>query len=75
MVSRDTQQVQRMELWLDFAQCGISGTEQKLARLCAWVLAADKSGQDYGLRLNGLQIAPGHGEAHKKQCLEALALY
>ena len=75
MVSRDTQQVQRMELWLDFAHCGVVGTEQKLARLCAWVLAAEKSGQDYGLRLNGLQLPPSHGEAHKKQCLEALALF
>ena len=75
LVSRDTQQVQRLELWLDFAQCGVSGTEQKLSRLCAWVLAADKLGQDYGLRLGGLTLPPGHGEAHKKQCLEALALF
>jgi uncharacterized protein (DUF58 family) len=75
LVSRDTQQVQRLEMWLDFAHCGMSDTEQKLSRLCAWVLAADKLGQDYGLRLGGLTLAPGHGEAHKKQCLEALALF
>jgi uncharacterized protein (DUF58 family) len=29
----------------------------------------------YGLRLAGVEIAPQHGEAHKKACLQALALY
>jgi hypothetical protein len=29
---------------------------------------------DYGLRLPGLVIAPAGGEAHKRRCLEALAL-
>jgi hypothetical protein len=38
------------------------------------VLQADKLGLDYGLRLPGVSIAPGEGEAHKRRCLEALAL-
>jgi hypothetical protein len=38
------------------------------------VLQGDKLGQDYGLRLPGQEIAPGAGEAHKRRCLEALAL-
>ena len=71
LVSRDTLQAQRHELWLDFAQCGVAGHE---ARLAAWVLQADKLGQDYGLRLPGQQVPPGTGEAHKRRCLEALAL-
>ncbi len=74
LVSRDTQQAQRWELWLDFAQAGHLDTEGKLSRLCAWVLQADKLGVDYGLRLPGRQIKPGSGEAHRRQCLEALAL-
>lgn len=74
LVVRDTQQAQRHELWLDFMQAGTGGAEQKLSRLCAWVLAADKLALDYGLRLPALQIKPGSGEAHKRQCLEALAL-
>jgi uncharacterized protein (DUF58 family) len=74
LVVRDTQQAQRHELWLDFMQAGAGGKEQKLSRLCAWVLAADKLALDYGLRLTGLEIKPGCGEAHKRQCLEALAL-
>ena len=73
LVSRDTEQAQRYELWLDFAQAGTGGTEQRLSRLTAWVLQADKLALDYGLRLPGQQIAPASGEAHKRRCLEALA--
>ena len=74
LVVRDTQQAQRYELWLDYAQAGTGDTEQKLSRLCAWVLGADKLALDYGLRLPALEIKPSSGEAHKRQCLEALAL-
>ena len=74
LVVRDTQQAQRHELWLDFAQAGTGDIEQKLSRLCAWVLSADKLALDYGLRLPSLEIKPACGEAHKRQCLEALAL-
>jgi uncharacterized protein (DUF58 family) len=74
LVSRDTMQAQRYELWLDFAQAGQSDREQRLSRLAAWVLQADKLGQDYGLRLPGQEIKPSSGEAHKRRCLEALAL-
>ena len=75
LVSRDAQQAQQFELWLDFAHTGISNTEHKLSRLCAWVLEADKRSLDYGLRLPGLEIKPSTGLAHKKRCLEALALH
>ena len=74
LVVRDTAQANAHELWLDFMQAGSSSTEHKLSRLCAWVLAADKLGAIYGLRLPSLSIPPASGEAHKRQCLEALAL-
>jgi uncharacterized protein (DUF58 family) len=74
LVVRDTQHAQRHELWLDLAQAGTGGIEQKLSRLCAWVLRADQMGLDYGLRLPAVDIPPGSGEVHKRQCLEALAL-
>jgi uncharacterized protein (DUF58 family) len=74
LVSRDTQQAQRHELWLDFAQAGSLGTEHRLSRLCAWILQAEREGLDYGLRLPGIEIKPGQGEGHKRQCLEALAI-
>jgi uncharacterized protein (DUF58 family) len=73
LISRDSQQAQRYELWLDYAQTGHGDPEHKLSRLAAWVLRAERLGQDYGLRLPGRQIAPGSGEAHKRHCLEALA--
>ncbi len=74
LVSRDTQQAQRYELWLDYAACSPTEHEAKLSRLSAWVLAADKLGTDYGLRIPGREIKPSSGEAHKRACLEALAL-
>ena len=74
LVSRDAQQAQQFELWLDFAHAGVFDTEHKLSRLCAWVVEADKRSLDYGLRLPGLEVKPASGLAHKKRCLEALAL-
>ena len=79
LVSRDAQHAQRFELWLDLAHAGMGnaagGLEAHLSRLCAWVLLADKKGLLYGLRLPGQDIAPGSGDAHRHQCLQALALY
>ena len=74
LVSRDTMQAQRLELWLDFQQCGVAEREARLSRLAAWVLQADRLGVDYGLRLPAQQIRPAGGEAHRRRCLEALAL-
>lgn len=74
LVSRDTQQAQRYELWLDYAHAGHQDIEHKLSRLAAWIVQADRLGLDYGLRLPGQVIQPAGGEAHKRRCLEALAL-
>jgi uncharacterized protein (DUF58 family) len=74
LVSRDTQQSQRHELWLDTATAGRLDPEQALSRLCAWVLVADRLNIDYGLRVPGREVSPGRGEAHKRRCLQALAL-
>ena len=73
LVVRDAEKAQRHELWLDFRQAGSLDTEQKLSRLCAWVLQADRLGLDYGLRLPGREVAPDCGALHKRRCLEALA--
>ena len=74
LIVRDTQQAQQKELWLDFMQAGSGDIERKLSRLCAWVLQAERLGLAYGLRLPAHEIKPASGEAHKRQCLEALAL-
>jgi uncharacterized protein (DUF58 family) len=84
LVSRDTQQLQHLELWLDLTHTGLgaapgatgdaSRLEQQLSRLCAWVLLAEKLGLQYGLRLVGVEVRPGSGEVHQRNCLQALAL-
>ena len=64
------------ELWLDarFLPSGLT-LEQTLSRLAGWVLAADRAGAHYGLRLPGVAIPPARGEMHRAACLQALALY
>ncbi len=63
------------ELWLDWARLPQFGVEQRLSRLAGWVLEAERSGMQYGLRLPGVEIAPGRGEAQRAACLQALAVY
>jgi len=64
------------ELWLEWRQLPASlGLERRLSRLAGWVLAAERSGASYGLRLPGVEIAPRRGDGHCAACLQALALY
>ncbi|MCX7143301.1 MAG: DUF58 domain-containing protein [Proteobacteria bacterium] len=64
------------ELWLAWDQLPESmDLESRLSRLTRWVLAADKDGLRYGLRLPGVLLAPDSGEAHRLTCLRELALY
>jgi uncharacterized protein (DUF58 family) len=64
------------ELWLDLRELPAAlGLEARLSRLTGWVLAAERGGAHYGLRLPGTELAPARGDAHRNACLEALALY
>ena len=63
------------EVWLDWHQFGTVAVEDRLSRLCQWVLDAEKEGVAYGLSIPGCQIEIGQGEIHKASCLEALALF
>jgi uncharacterized protein (DUF58 family) len=64
------------ELWLDWRLLPAAlGLEQRLSRLAGWVLAAERAGAFYGLRLPGVEMAPARGESHAAACLQALALY
>jgi uncharacterized protein (DUF58 family) len=64
------------ELWLDWNLLPVAlGLEQRLSRLTGWVLAAERAGNHFGIRLPGVEIAPGRGDAHCAACLQALALY
>ncbi|XAH22352.1 DUF58 domain-containing protein [Xylophilus sp. GW821-FHT01B05] len=73
LVSRDTHHTQQQDLWFDLAHTGAPALEQRLSRLCAWVLQAERLGVPYGLRLPGATLQPAQGPAHQRQCLEALA--
>lgn len=75
LVSRDHAATMQHELWLDWQQTPASGTEPRLSRLAAWVLAADAAGVAHGLRLPGVEVAPGTGTAHRRANLDALALW
>jgi uncharacterized protein (DUF58 family) len=75
LVSRDTSATARQQLWLAWSACGNLPPEARLSRLVAWTLAAHRAGVNHGLRLPGLEITPDSGEAHRRRCLEALALW
>ncbi|WJN57463.1 hypothetical protein OH686_01860 [Pseudomonas sp. SO81] len=62
------------DLCLDFQALG-GDAEERLSRLCYWVLQLDGRQQPYGLRLPAVELAPDFGEAHREACLRALALY
>ena len=64
------------ELWLDWRQLpGMMNVEQKLSQLTRWVLDAQSCGGAFGLRLPGVTIPMGSGDAQRDRCLEALALF
>jgi uncharacterized protein (DUF58 family) len=75
LVSRDISVATRHELWLDWNACAPLAPEDRLSRLTAWTLAAERAGTAYGLRLPGLDVPPEGGETQRRRCLEALALW
>lgn len=67
--------VENGTLWLDWDSLAGLDVETRLSQLARWVLDAEGDGLVYGLRLPGCEIAPGKDMAHRRTCLEALALY
>lgn len=66
---------EQAECWLDWNDHEGCDTETRLARLCRAVLDAEAGGLRYGLKLPSVVLAPARGEAHRHQCLRALALF
>jgi len=66
---------QGRELWLDWSTMPNIAAELKLELLTRWVMDADAQQLQYGLRLQGIEIAPQHSPAHRAECLHILALF
>ncbi|MFL0797855.1 MAG: DUF58 domain-containing protein [Cellvibrionaceae bacterium] len=62
-------------LWLDWEYLSGLDVEQRLSRLCDWILQADRRNLQYGLRLPNLEVVPGRGDYHRSRALGALALF
>jgi uncharacterized protein (DUF58 family) len=62
------------EQWLDLQELE-GDVETRLSLLCHWVLEFSRRQQPFGLRLPGRELAIDSGEAHRDDCLQALALY
>jgi len=61
--------------WFDFNEVAAADVEARLSILTRWIVNADRTLEDYGLRIPGDEFPPAHGEAQRRQCLEALALF
>jgi uncharacterized protein (DUF58 family) len=62
--------------WLEWSMLEGLATEARLSQLCQWVLASESGyRRPYGLRIPGVEIAPGRGGLHRARCLRALATY
>ncbi|CAM3343732.1 DUF58 domain-containing protein [Halomonas lysinitropha] len=64
----------RQQLWLDYEACR-GDPERRLSVLCARVLAHHRAGDRYGLRLPGVTLAQGEGDAQRRRALDALARF
>ncbi len=61
--------------WFDFDDVAAPDMEERLSILTRWIVEADRTREDYGLRIPGQSFPPAHGEVHRQRCLEALALF
>lgn len=63
------------QLWFDWNQLSGWGTEQRLSQMTRWVLEADQSGLEFGVRLPGVAVKVGSGSSHTLKCLNNLAIF
>ena len=64
------------QLWFSWDDLPpVMGTEAKLSRLARWVLLGYQNSLRYGLKLPGVEVPLGEGEAQLDRCLRELALY
>lgn len=61
--------------WFDFDNVDEDELERRLSIITRWIVDADRTQRDYGVRITGAEFPPAHGESHRHLCLEALALF
>lgn len=66
---------QSAAIQIDWEQILEKDLETRLSRVCHNVLEAHNRRLTYGLRLPGVEIPADRGEAHKHECLRALARF
>lgn len=59
----------------DYATVPLRGSEARLSQLARWVLDSAARNLSWTLRLPGATEMAGNGPAHRRRCLEALALF
>ncbi|WP_421862336.1 DUF58 domain-containing protein [Motiliproteus sp.] len=66
---------QQQARWLEWEAYSGMGVEDRLSRLCHWVIQYDQQRLRFGLKLPGAEVPPGQGDLHRQRCLSLLALY
>ena len=61
--------------WFEFNEIADRDVEKRLSILTRWIVDADRTLEDYGLRMPGAEFRPAHGDQHRRECLETLALF
>lgn len=63
------------QYWVDWNEFVEGDMERRLSQMTYSILKASRQGQPYGLRIPGREIPAAVGKQHRRQCLQALALY
>lgn len=61
-------------IWLNWQDLSTLEYEARIRTLCHRILECQQHGQEFGLKLPGIEIAPERGSHHIHRCLKALAL-
>lgn len=75
LMSKEFEEVHAGRHWLSWYALPGCPVEERLSRLCGWVLTSHEEGLEYGLILPGARIEIGRGDQQRDTCLSALALY
>ncbi len=75
MVTKTFNDHRSEQLHLDFDRLDGLTVEQRLSRLCRWIVMAEDQQLDYELILPSVRLGPDRGTDHQHQCLRALAEY